>query len=58
MTESTDAEMVVAFTLDGDSYALSISNVQEIIRYTTPRGVASTEDWNRGVLSLDPPVGA
>jgi purine-binding chemotaxis protein CheW len=44
--------MVVVFTLDGEPYALPITKVQEIIRYTPPREVASTELGNRGVISL------
>jgi purine-binding chemotaxis protein CheW len=52
MTESTQPEMVVVFTLGGQSYALPITKVQEIIRYIQPRNVASTERGNRGVISL------
>lgn len=43
---------LVIFKLGGEEYALPIEHVQEIIRYTQPRSVASAEPWVRGVLSL------
>lgn len=43
---------LVIFKLGGEEYALPIKHVQEIIRYTQPRSVASAEPWVRGVLSL------
>jgi purine-binding chemotaxis protein CheW len=52
MPESTGPEMVVVFTLAGESYALPITKVQEIVRYIPPREVASTERGNRGVISV------
>ncbi|MGO9901081.1 MAG: chemotaxis protein CheW, partial [Solirubrobacteraceae bacterium] len=36
----------------GEQYALPIQQVQEIIRYTQPRPVASSDQWVRGVLNL------
>ncbi len=38
--------------LGTEEYALPIEHVREIIRYTKPRPVASTEPWIQGVLSL------
>ena len=43
---------IVVFTLAGEDYALPIQQVQEIIRYTEPRAVASEAHWIRGVISL------
>ena len=43
---------IVVFTLAGEDYALPIQQVQEIIRYTEPREVASDAHWIRGVISL------
>jgi purine-binding chemotaxis protein CheW len=43
---------LVVFTLGGEQYALPIQQVQEIIRYTQPRAVASSDHWVRGVLNL------
>ncbi|MBV9801743.1 MAG: chemotaxis protein CheW [Solirubrobacterales bacterium] len=43
---------LVIFKLAGEEYALPIEHVQEIIRYTQPRSVASVEPWVRGVLCL------
>jgi purine-binding chemotaxis protein CheW len=50
---STDSPMqLVVFSLGSEEYALPITHVQEIIRYTEPRGVASETAWVRGVISL------
>ena len=43
---------LVVFSLGEEEYALPITNVQEIIRYTEPRGVASQTPWVKGVISL------
>ena len=43
---------LVVFTLGHEEYALPITQVQEIIRYTEPRAVASDAPWIRGVISL------
>jgi chemotaxis signal transduction protein len=40
--------MVLVFTLGRDAYALLLTKVQEIIRYSPPRRVTSTQRWNRG----------
>lgn len=50
---SNDSTMqLVVFSLGEEEYALPITNVQEIIRYTEPRGVASQTPWVKGVISL------
>ena len=43
---------LVVFSLGEEEYALPITDVQEIIRYTEPRGVASRTPWVKGVISL------
>jgi purine-binding chemotaxis protein CheW len=43
---------LVVFSLGDEEYALPITNVQEIIRYTEPRGVASRTSWVKGIISL------
>jgi len=48
---STQQQLVV-LSLGDEEYALRIQQVQEIIRYTQPRAVASTDPWIRGVISL------
>ncbi len=45
-------QQLVVFSLGGEEYALPIAQVQEIIRYSEPRSVASTTPWVRGVISL------
>jgi purine-binding chemotaxis protein CheW len=49
-TEST--RQLVVFSLGEEEYALPITQVHEIIRWTDPRNVASDEAWVRGVISL------
>jgi purine-binding chemotaxis protein CheW len=50
---SKDSTMqLVVFSLGEEEYALPITHVQEIIRYTEPRGVASQTPWVKGVISL------
>jgi purine-binding chemotaxis protein CheW len=46
------AMQIVVFSLGEEEYALPITHVQEIIRYTEPRGVASRTAWVKGVISL------
>lgn len=46
------ARQLVVFSLGEEEYALPITQVQEIIRYTEPRNVASQTPWIRGVISL------
>jgi purine-binding chemotaxis protein CheW len=43
---------LVVFSLGQEEYALPITQVQEIVRYTAPRSVASESAWIRGVISL------
>jgi purine-binding chemotaxis protein CheW len=43
---------LVVFSLGDEEYALPITQVQEIIRYSEPRAVASEAAWLRGVISL------
>jgi purine-binding chemotaxis protein CheW len=43
---------LVVFGLGDEEYALTISEVQEIIRYVEPRSVASDAPWILGVISL------
>ena len=49
---TSEAGQIVVFALAGEEYALPIGQVQEIIRYTEPRSVASDAHWIRGVISL------
>jgi purine-binding chemotaxis protein CheW len=46
------AHQLVVFSLGEEEYALPITQVQEIIRYTEPRAVASEAAWIKGVISL------
>jgi purine-binding chemotaxis protein CheW len=46
------AQQLVVFSLGEEEYALPITQVQEIVRYTEPRAVASETAWIRGVISL------
>jgi purine-binding chemotaxis protein CheW len=43
---------LVIFSLGSEEYALPITSVQEIIRYSEPRSVASQTTWMRGVINL------
>src|SRR5437870_9968302 len=52
MAEETTHRQLVVFSLGEEEYALPITQVQEIIRYTEPRAVASEAAWIRGVISL------
>ncbi|UGS33739.1 chemotaxis protein CheW [Capillimicrobium parvum] len=51
MSTESDRQLVV-FSLGDEEYALPITQVHEIIRWTEPRSVASDEAWVRGVISL------
>jgi purine-binding chemotaxis protein CheW len=51
-TISESTKQIVVFSLGEEEYALPITQVQEIIRYTEPRAVASEAAWIRGVISL------
>jgi purine-binding chemotaxis protein CheW len=52
MTTTDSTRQIVVFGLGAEEYALTISEVQEIIRYLEPRSVASDADWILGVISL------
>ena len=52
MSTIETTRQLVVFSLGEEEYALPITHVQEIIRYTEPRSVASDEAWIRGVISL------
>ena len=52
MSTIETTRQLVVFSLGEEEYALPITPVQEIIRYTEPRSVASDEPWVRGVISL------
>jgi purine-binding chemotaxis protein CheW len=52
MAEQGTTRQLVVFSLGEEEYALPINQVQEIIRYTEPRAVASEVAWIRGVISL------
>ena len=52
MSSASDSQQVVVFALGSEEYALPISKVHEIIRFTEPRSVSAREPWIRGVISL------
>lgn len=52
MSDQHDARQLVVFTLGEEEYGLSITYVHEIIRWTEPRTVASSDPSVRGVISL------
>ena len=52
MSTQQMTQQLVVFALGHEEYALPIQQVQEIIRYSEPRAVSSTEPWIRGVISL------
>ena len=52
MSTSDLTRQLVIFSLGSEEYALPITRVQEIIRYTEPRSVASQTAWIRGVINL------
>ena len=52
MSTEEPTRQLVIFSLGSEEYALPITRVQEIIRYTEPRSVASRTPWIRGVINL------
>ena len=52
MSTAETTRQLVIFSLGTEEYALPITRVQEIIRYTEPRVVASRTAWIRGVINL------
>jgi purine-binding chemotaxis protein CheW len=52
MSTAETTRQLVIFSLGSEEYALPITRVQEIIRYTEPRLVASKTAWIRGVINL------
>jgi purine-binding chemotaxis protein CheW len=52
MSTAESTRQLVIFSLGTEEYALPITRVQEIIRYTEPRVVASRTAWIRGVINL------
>jgi purine-binding chemotaxis protein CheW len=52
MSQQANHRQLVVFTLGAEHYALPIHAVNEIIRYSEPRSVASRTEWVRGVISL------
>jgi purine-binding chemotaxis protein CheW len=52
MSQQANHQQLVVFTLGTEHYALPIHAVNEIIRYSEPRSVASRTEWVRGVISL------
>ena len=52
MSTEEPTRQLVIFSLGSEEYALPITRVQEIIRYTEPRSVASQTPWIRGVINL------
>jgi purine-binding chemotaxis protein CheW len=52
MPDVQSSRQLVVFSLGEEEYALPITAVHEIIRYTEPRSVASDDAWVRGVISL------
>jgi purine-binding chemotaxis protein CheW len=52
MSAEEPTRQLVICSLGPEEYALPITRVQEIIRYTEPRSVASRTPWIRGVINL------
>src|SRR4051794_28374178 len=52
MPDESLSRQLVVFSLGEEEYALPITEVHEIIRYTEPRSVASSDPSVRGVISL------
>jgi purine-binding chemotaxis protein CheW len=52
MSTAETSRQLVIFSLGSEEYALPITRVQEIIRYTEPRVIASRTTWIRGVINL------
>ena len=51
-TEAQAVRQFVVFHLAGEEYALPIGQIKEVIRYTPPRQVASSDPFTIGVISL------
>ena len=49
---TSSTQQLVVFSLGSEEYALPISTVHEIIRFTEPRSVVSDVPWVRGVIGL------
>jgi purine-binding chemotaxis protein CheW len=52
MTPATAERQVVVFSLLGEPYALPITSVREIIRYTAPGATATASGLIRGMINL------
>lgn len=52
MSASQSTRQIVVFGLGDEEYAVTIGEVQEIIRYVEPRSVSSDASWILGVISL------
>ena len=48
----TSTQQLVVFSLGDERYALPIAQIKEVIRYKTPRAVASHDPAVKGVISL------
>jgi purine-binding chemotaxis protein CheW len=51
MSDTATMQLVV-FALGDEQYGLPIESVNEIIRYTQPRSIASAEPWISGIIGL------
>ncbi len=49
---TSSTQQLVVFSLGTEEYALPISTVHEIIRFSEPRTVVSDVPWVRGVIGL------
>lgn len=52
MTPAEAEDQLIVFSLHGEQYALPITAVQEIIRYTAPGATAAASGLIRGMISL------
>lgn len=52
MSDESVSRQLVVFSVADEEYAVPIGQVHEIIRFTQPRTVASTDPALRGVISL------
>lgn len=48
----SDQSQLVVFSLANEEYALPITQIKEVIRYTRPRPVLTDSAWISGVISL------
>ncbi len=51
-TAITETETYLTFTLDDEAFAVSVSNVREVLDFTTVTKVPRTPDFMRGVINL------